>query len=161
MYCCTPKVLYNHLCGGGGVIEPIKWMGIIRRPWLTMGQRWEFVQDTGVIPLLFTTAWCLLLYTHYPVHLSNHQAVGSKLKESTHCSIPNIYIYAFSRPSILIYILKKIVAWMHCKSLWIKASAKCINVNVTLKSQSCRLRFVLLSKDRLLKKIIIKHHSCS
>ncbi len=25
---------------------------------------------------------------------------------------------------------KKCIAWMHCKSLWIKASAKCINVNV-------------------------------
>ncbi len=24
----------------------------------------------------------------------------------------------------------KCIAWMHCKSLWIKASAKCINVNV-------------------------------
>ncbi len=24
---------------------------------------------------------------------------------------------------------KKCIAWMHCKSLWIKASAKCINVN--------------------------------
>ncbi len=30
------------------------------------------------------------------------------------------------------HILKiKCIAWMHCKSLWIKASAKCINVNVT------------------------------
>ncbi len=25
---------------------------------------------------------------------------------------------------------KKIMAWLHCKSLWIKVSAKCINVNV-------------------------------
>ncbi len=25
---------------------------------------------------------------------------------------------------------KTCIAWMHCKSLWIKASAKCINVNV-------------------------------
>ncbi len=28
------------------------------------------------------------------------------------------------------HILKKCIVWMHCKSLWIKASAKCINVNV-------------------------------
>ncbi len=27
---------------------------------------------------------------------------------------------------------KKCIAWMYCKSLWIKASAKCINVNVNL-----------------------------
>ncbi len=27
---------------------------------------------------------------------------------------------------------KKCIAWMHCKSLWIKASAKCINVNVNV-----------------------------
>ncbi len=26
---------------------------------------------------------------------------------------------------------KKCIAWMHCKSLWIKASAKCININIT------------------------------
>ncbi len=25
-------------------------------------------------------------------------------------------------------LMKKCIAWMHCKSLWIKASAKCINV---------------------------------
>ncbi len=25
----------------------------------------------------------------------------------------------------------KTVTWMQCKSLWIKASAKCINVNIT------------------------------
>jgi len=31
---------------------------------------------------------------------------------------------------------KKCIAWMHCKSLWIKASAKCINVNdVSVESQ--------------------------
>ncbi len=29
---------------------------------------------------------------------------------------------------------KKCIAWMHCKSLWIKVSAKCINVNVTWKA---------------------------
>jgi len=27
---------------------------------------------------------------------------------------------------------KKCIAWMQCKSLWIKASAKCINVNVKM-----------------------------
>ncbi len=27
-------------------------------------------------------------------------------------------------------LIKTCIAWMHCKSLWIKASAKCINVNV-------------------------------
>ncbi len=27
---------------------------------------------------------------------------------------------------------KTCIAWMHCKSLWIKASAKCINVNVNV-----------------------------
>ncbi len=28
------------------------------------------------------------------------------------------------------HILKKCIARMHCKSLWIKASAKCININI-------------------------------
>ncbi len=27
---------------------------------------------------------------------------------------------------------KTCIAWMHCKSIWIKASAKCINVNVII-----------------------------
>ncbi len=27
-------------------------------------------------------------------------------------------------------LIKNCITWMHCKSLWIKASAKCINVNV-------------------------------
>ncbi len=29
----------------------------------------------------------------------------------------------------------KCIAWMYCKSLWIKASAKCINVNVNVRPQ--------------------------
>ncbi len=29
-------------------------------------------------------------------------------------------------------LIKKCISWMHCKSLWIKASAKCINVNVNV-----------------------------
>ncbi len=34
------------------VIEPIKWMGIIRRAMIDKGQWWEFGLDTGVTPLL-------------------------------------------------------------------------------------------------------------
>ncbi len=33
---------------------------------------------------------------------------------------------------IYIYSDKTCIAWMHCKSLWIKESAKCINVNVNI-----------------------------
>ncbi len=29
----------------------------------------------------------------------------------------------------MVYTDKKIIAWMYCKSLWIKASAKCINLH--------------------------------
>ncbi len=32
----------------------------------------------------------------------------------------------------------KCIAWMHCKSLWIKASAKCINVNMHLQIHSSK-----------------------
>ncbi len=39
---------------GERVIEPIKWMEIIRRLWLTRAQWREFGQDTRVTPLLFT-----------------------------------------------------------------------------------------------------------
>ncbi len=31
------------------------------------------------------------------------------------------------------HIVTKNIAWMHCKSLWIKASAKCVNVNVAVR----------------------------
>ncbi len=44
----------KHRWRGERVKEPIKWMGIIRRPWLTRASGGEFGQDTGVTPLLFT-----------------------------------------------------------------------------------------------------------
>ncbi len=37
-----------------------------------------------------------------------------------------------SIPREHMYWQKICIAWMHCKSLWIKASAKCINVNVPM-----------------------------
>ncbi len=36
-------------------------------------------------------------------------------------------------------LIKKCIACMHCKSLWIKASAKCINVNVSMWRSSTSL----------------------
>ncbi len=36
----------------------------------------------------------------------------------------------FNSQGTHILMKKKCIAWMHCKSLWIKVSAKCINVNV-------------------------------
>ncbi len=30
----------------------------------------------------------------------------------------------------------KCITWMHCKSLWIKASAKCINININIYATS-------------------------
>ncbi len=54
------------------------------------------------------------------------------------CNHIYIYIYICMKSLVLqsLNILNeslnesKCIAWMHCKSLWIKASAKCINVNV-------------------------------
>ncbi len=40
------------------------------------------------------------------------------------------------------------IAWMHCKSLWIKASAKCIHVNV--KIRYCDSRRILSPCEKLL-----------
>ncbi len=34
-------------------------------------------------------------------------------------------------------LIKKCIAWMHCKSLWIKVSAKCINVIIIIKKKQC------------------------
>ncbi len=93
MYCCTPKVLYNHVGGlsltktsvqhplgwcesgmmrqchrttapvhsphnsyrwrGERVIEPIKWMGIIRRPWLTKASGGNLARTPGLHPYSF------------------------------------------------------------------------------------------------------------
>ncbi len=50
---CSPHTSYRWR--GERVIEPIKWMGIIRiSPMVDKRQWWEFGQDTGVTPLLFT-----------------------------------------------------------------------------------------------------------
>ncbi len=38
-----------------------------------------------------------------------------------------------SIPREHMYWQKKCITWMHCKSLWIKASAKCINININIK----------------------------
>ncbi len=48
---CSPHTSYRWRVER--VIEPIKWMGIIRGP-IDKGQFWQFGQDTGVTPLLFT-----------------------------------------------------------------------------------------------------------
>ncbi len=45
---------------------------------------------------------------------------------------------------------EKCITWMHCKSLWIKASAKCINVNVYAET----LRFVLMKITKVVKPVI-------
>ncbi len=39
-------------------------------------------------------------------------------------------------------LIKKCLACMHCKLLWIKASAKCINVNALPHTASDRMRFM-------------------
>ncbi len=61
---------------------------------------------------------------------------GRRLMHSGIAIIYLILLFKMSKSKsypyyISIYILiKKCIAGMHCKSLWIKASAKCINVNV-------------------------------
>ncbi len=52
-------------------IEPIKWMGIIRRPWLTRTSGGKFGQDTGVTPLLFTMSVMGFLMTTESGHRFN------------------------------------------------------------------------------------------
>ncbi len=53
------------------------------------------------------------------------------------CSCGSVVEHCVSSAKVVGLILRehmywqyKCIAWMHCKSLWIKASAKCINVNV-------------------------------
>ncbi len=58
---CSPHTSYRWR--GESVIEPIKWMGIIRRPWLTRANGGNFGQDTGVTPLLFTRSAMRFLMT--------------------------------------------------------------------------------------------------
>ncbi len=49
----------------------------------------------------------------------------------------------------------KTVTWMQCKSLWIKASAKCINVNVNVNLLSCTK---YASSKRCILNLAFKYH---
>ncbi len=69
----------KHRWRGEKVIEPIKWMGIIRRPWLIKASGGEFGQDTGVAPLLFTrSAMGFLMTTEsQDLSLTSHPKDGA------------------------------------------------------------------------------------
>jgi len=56
-----------------------------------------------------------------------------------------------SIPRELMYWLNNSLTWMHCKSLWIKASTKCININVGEQLMWC---YIYLSRSALMKKLI-------
>ncbi len=60
-------------------IESIKWMGIIRRPYLTRDSGGNFGQDTGVTPLLFTrSAMGFLMTTEsQDLSLTSHPKDGT------------------------------------------------------------------------------------
>ncbi len=51
------------------------------------------------------------------------------------------------------------IAWMHCKSLWIKASAECINVNYCLVKNYCHARTLSYRHCFSPKKINAIHNS--
>ncbi len=54
---CDGSHRAHHTPATGGEereIEPIKWMGIIRRPWLTRASGGKLARTPGVTPLLFT-----------------------------------------------------------------------------------------------------------
>ncbi len=82
----------------------------------------------------------------WPVYWEENTNLVSELEDE----IKNKIISLLAGPSLIINPLppswvklqeidlciadKKCIAWMHCKSLWIKASAKYINVNVNVNS---------------------------
>ncbi len=57
--------------------------------------------------------------------------------QTSKCSCGSVVEHCVSSAKVVgsiprehMYWQKKSITWMHCKSLWIKASAKCINVNL-------------------------------
>ncbi len=59
---------------GERVIEPIKWMGIIRRPCLDKGQWWDFARHRGYTPTL---------YKKYPGIFNDHRESGPRFNVSS------------------------------------------------------------------------------
>ncbi len=82
-------------------------------------------------------------YTIFCQYVTTHNAMLYHWATAEHIYI---YIYMFLRlrcGSVVEHcvvgliprehiLTKKCIAWIHCKSLWIKASAKCIHVNVNI-----------------------------
>ncbi len=77
------------------------------------------------IPLILSQmTWMQQKYVHFFCSQRSYWCVALCIAQS----YPAIFTW------YLIHTDKKhCIAWMHCKSLWIKGSAKCINVNVYLR----------------------------
>ncbi len=77
--------------------------------------------------------------SHHPLHWWHTQLIALITQLSPYLSLGlplllcrvllSVY-HSHPHPREHTYRLKKCITWMHCKSLWIKASVKCINVNV-------------------------------
>ncbi len=91
---------------------------------ISMWYQWQITTEARVsgkiyiLILLKGLAWNFPLAQMVEHGTSNAKIMGSIPRESKSWS--NV----------------KTVTWMQCKSLWIKASAKCINVNVNVKEVS-------------------------
>ncbi len=77
-----------------------------------------------------------LIMSYYMGHKSHILCIKYDTKQYARFYI-SIYIYiyikSFCLHNICVMLCKcKTVTWMQCKSLWIKTSAKCINVNVNV-----------------------------
>ncbi len=110
VYCCTPKALYNHMGGlssplgwcdgchrttapvrsphtsyrwrGERVIEPIKWMGIIRRPWLIRARGGNLTRSyRGYTPTLYEKCHGIF---------NDHRESGTRFKVSSERQYDNI-----------------------------------------------------------------------
>ncbi len=87
-------------------IEPIKWMGIIRRPWLTRASGGNLARTPGLHPTLYEKC----------------RGIFNDHRESLRLVMALVYCCSFDGliASIILLI---------CMSLWIKVSAKWLNVN--------------------------------
>ncbi len=102
-----------------------------------------------VIPNLYAVLLILhILYYSYYIYYTYYCITNM-------CSCGSVVEHCVSRAQKVVgsnprkHKYKTCITWMHCKSLWIKASAKCINVNVLIYSvitlmsfQTCK-RFFL------------------
>ncbi len=88
-----------------------------------------------------------VMLQYVTVHVGNHGSPNELLLPSSGSSCGSVVEHCVSSAKVVGSIPRehtywpKCIIWMYCKSLWIKVSAKCINVNVVWERESDNTKF--------------------